>query len=207
MINTAAFPSLPSISSNWTNIMKDASTQNATHCLPSGLDPTIIAGYEAQKPSLVDLLSSTEVGSYELLNSNIGLLAVSAMHPFYRGSVHILSINPLQQPVIDRRYCTNPLGCQILVEALLFNNKIVNTSSKKILQAAPYSPLFQNSTAETLIPAIRSGIRTEFHGSGTTSMMPLDLEVVVDPHLRVCGTKIFRIADAGVIPLISAAHL
>ena len=187
--------------------MHDASTQNATQYLTMGLDSTIIAGYEAQKTILVDLLSSTEVGSYELLNDNLGLLAVSVMHPFSRGSVHIQSTNPLQQPLIDPRYCANPLDCQVLVEALLFNNKLVNTPSMKLLQPTPYSPFFQNATAETLMPVIRSGIRTEFHGSGSTSMMPLDLGGVVDTHLRVYGTKNLRVVDAGIIPLVPAAHL
>ena len=57
------------------------------------------------------------------------------------------------------------------------------------------------------MPAIRSGVRTEFHSSGTTSMMPLKLGGVVDTHLRVYGTKNLRIVDAGIIPLVPAAHL
>ena len=89
-------------------------------------------------------LSSTEVGSYELLNDNIGLLAVSAMHPFSREKVHIQSTNPLQQPLIDPRYCVNPLDCQVLVEALLFINKLVNTPLMRLLQLISYSPFFQN---------------------------------------------------------------
>jgi choline dehydrogenase-like flavoprotein len=52
------------------------------------------------------------------------------------------------------------------------------------------------------MPAIRSGVRTEFHGSGTTSMMPLELGGVVDTHLRVYGTKNLRIVDAGIVPLV-----
>jgi choline dehydrogenase len=188
-------------------MMADASTQNATQYLVPGLDPTIIAGYSAQKTLLVDLLSSLEVGSYELLNDNVGLLAVSAMHPFSRGSVHIQSTNPLQQPLIDPRYCANPLDCQILVEGLLFNNRLVNTASMQLLQPTPYSPFFQNATAETLMPAIRSGVRTEFHGTGSTSMLPRELGGVVDTHLRVYGAKNLRIVDAGIIPLVPAAHL
>ena len=128
-INTVAFPSLQSISPNWMNMMADASTQNAIQYLPVGLDPTIIAGYAAQKLLLVDLLNSENVGAYELLNDNEGLLAVSAMHPFSRGSVHIQSTNPLQQPSIDLCYCSNPLDCQVLVERFLFNNRLVATQS------------------------------------------------------------------------------
>ena len=188
-------------------MIADASTPKTTQYLLSGLDPTILAGYQAQKTILVDLLSSTEVGSYELLNDNIGLLAVSAMHPFSRGNVHIQSTNPLQQPLIDPRYCANPLDCPILVEALLFNNRLVNTTSMKLLQPTPYNPFLQNATAESLMLAIRNGVRTEFHGTGSTSMMPLELGGVVDTHLRVYGTKNLRIVDAGIMPLVPTAHL
>ncbi len=187
--------------------MSDASNQAATQHLLPGLDPTIIAGYEAQKTILVDLLSRIDVAAYEILNDNIGLLAVATMHTFSRGSVHINSTNPLLQPAIDPRYCSNPLDCQILVEALLFNNQLVNTSSMKLLEPGPYYPFFPDATAETLMPAIQTGIRTEFHGTGSTSMLPINLGGVVDTHLRVYGTKNLRIVDAGIMPLIPAAHL
>lgn len=77
----------------------------------------------------------------------------------------------------------------------------------RLLDPSPYEPFFPNATSETLMPAIMSGIRTEFHAAGTTSMMPLDLGGVVDTHLKVYGTKNLRIVDAGIFPLVPAAHL
>ncbi|KAK2627695.1 hypothetical protein QTJ16_002341 [Diplocarpon rosae] len=206
-INTIAIPSLPAVSNNWTNMVADASTQNTTQYLIPGLDRTIIAGFEAQKRILVDFLSRDDVGAYEILNDNVGLLAVAAMHTFSRGSVHIQSPRSFDQPAIDPRYCSNPIDCQIIVEGLLFNNRLVRTNSMKILDIDPYYPFFQNATPESLMPAIHSGIRTEFHGTGTTSMMPLELGGVVDTHLRVYRTKNLRIVDAGIFPLVPAAHL
>lgn len=188
-------------------MIADVKSRAATQDLLPGLDATIIAGYEAQKTILVDLLSRTDVGSYEILNDNIGLLAVAAMHPFSRGSVHISSTNPFLQPTIDPRYCSDPFDCQVLVEALLFNNQLINTTPMQSLQPAPYAPFFSDATPETLMPAIQTGLRTEFHGSGSTSMLPLDLGGVVDTHLRVYGTKNLRIVDAGIMPLVPAAHL
>jgi choline dehydrogenase len=188
-------------------MIADASNQTVTQHLLPGLDATIIAGYETQKTILVDLLSRTDVGAYEILNDNIGLLAVATMHPFSRGSVHINSTNPFLQPLIDPRYCSNPLDCQILVEALLFNNQLVNTTSMRLLEPGPYSPFLPDATAQTLMPAIQAGLRTEFHGTGSTSMLPLNLGGVVDTHLRVYGTKNLRIVDAGIFPLVPAAHL
>jgi choline dehydrogenase len=171
-------------------MMDDASNQKATQYLVSRLDATVVAGYDSQKAILVNLLRRTNVSVCEILNDNVGLLAVAAMHPFSRGSIHIQSTDPLLQPLIDPRYCSNPLDCQVLV-----------------LQPTPYYPFLQDATVDTLMPAIRSDIRTEFHGSGATSMLPLAQGGVVDIHIRVYGTKNLRIVDAGIIPLVPASHL
>jgi choline dehydrogenase len=188
-------------------MMDDASNQKATQYLVSRLDATVVAGYDSQKAILVNLLRRTNVSVCEILNDNVGLLAVAAMHPFSRGSIHIQSTDPLLQPLIDPRYCSNPLDCQVLVEGFLFNNQLVNTTSMKFLQPTPYYPFLQDATVDTLMPAIKSGIRTEFHRSGATSMLPLEQGGVVDTHLRVYGTKNLRIVDAGIIPLVPASHL
>lgn len=112
-------------------MIADASSQNASKYLLPNLDPTIVAGFNAQRKQLAQLLSRTDVGAYEILSDNIGLLSVATMHPFSRGSVHVQSQNPFTQPLIDPRYCANPLDCQILAEALLFNNRLLNTRSAK----------------------------------------------------------------------------
>jgi choline dehydrogenase-like flavoprotein len=187
-------------------MMADASNQNTTQYLVSSLDPTVVAGYEFWKAIFVNLLGRTDVGACGILNDNIGLLAVTEMHPFSRGSIHIQSRNSFLHPLIDPRYCPNPLDCHVLVKELLFSNQLVNTTSMKLLQLTPYYPFFQEATVDALMPAIKSGIRTEFHRSGATSMQPLEHGVVVDTHLLVYGTKNLGIIDAGIIALVPAAH-
>lgn len=54
--------------------MNDAVDQNASRYLLAGLDSTLLAGYEAQKAILAGFLSRTDVGAYEIMNDNIGLL-------------------------------------------------------------------------------------------------------------------------------------
>lgn len=82
--------------------MADASNQSTTQHLLPNLDPTVVAGYSAQKAILVELLSSTDVGAYEILNDTVSLLSVAAMHPFSRGSVQfsqrILTCSPSRIP-------------------------------------------------------------------------------------------------------------
>lgn len=206
-INTVAFPSLSSITDRYDQILAAAAFANSTAYLIPGLDPTIIAGYEVQKNILVRLLGSRQVGAYELLNNNYGLLAVSAMHPFSRGNIIINSKNPFEAPLIDPRWCSNPIDCEILVEALLFNNKLINTTWMRDLHPAQLPPFVQGISLGVLLETIHSNLRTEFHGTGATSMMPLELGGVVDSSLLVYGTINLRVVDAGIIPLVPAAHL
>lgn len=128
------------------------------------------------------------------------------MHPFSRGFVEINSINPFQAPTIDPRYGSNPTDLQILMEALLFNRRILATPPMLELQPAQFVPPV-DADEDALMQVIANGIRTEFHPSGTCAMLPREQGGVVDPHLRVYGTQNLRVADAGIFPIVPAAHL
>lgn len=128
------------------------------------------------------------------------------MHPFSRGTCSIKSTNPFEPPLIDPRWLSNPVDRQILVEALLFNRKLLATPPMLELQPAQFVPPIE-ADESALNQIINGGIRTEFHPSGTCAMLPLDKGGVVDPHLRVWGTENLRIVDASIFPLVPAAHL
>lgn len=74
------------------------------------------------------------------------------------------------------------------------------------LQPAEFVPTREANDSD-ILATVKNGIRTEFHPSGTLAMLPLEQGGVVDPHLRVWGTQNLRIVDAGIFPLIPAAHL
>ena len=128
------------------------------------------------------------------------------MHPFSRGTCHITSSDPFQPPAIDPRWGSNPIDIQILVEALRFNREILATPEMSELEPAQFVPTV-DADDNSLVDTIKNGIRTEFHPSGTCAMLPQDLGGVVDPHLRVYGMQNLRVVDAGVFPLIPAAHM
>ena len=184
--NGLAFNPLPLISNNSVIILSNASYQDPTDYLVAGLDPTIIAGFTAQKQSLVTRLAQTTVAAYEIINNNAGSLTVSVMHPFSRGTCYIQSADPFQPPAIDPRWLTNPVDRQVLIEALLFNRQILATPPMLELQAAQFVPPV-DADEDALNQVINNGLRTEFHPSGTLAMLPLELGGVVDSHLRVWG--------------------
>ena len=165
-----------------------------------------MAGFIRQKQSLVQRLARRNIAAYEIINNNAGSLTLAVMHPFSRGTCTINSANPFEPPVIDPRWLTNPVDRQILHAALLFNRQILATPSMSLLQAAQFVPP-PDADNEALNQIINNGIRTEFHPSGTCAMLPLENGGVVDPHLRVYGTQNLRVVDAGIFPMIPAAHL
>ncbi|KAL8973972.1 MAG: hypothetical protein Q9197_001785 [Variospora fuerteventurae] len=204
--NALAFNPLPLISNNSASILSGASDQDPTAYLPAGLDPTIVAGYTLQKQSLVRRLAETTVASYEIINNNAGSLTVAVMHPFSRGQCYIRSADPFEPPSIDPRWLTNPVDRQVLIEALLFNRQILATPAMLPLSPAQFVPTV-DADEDTINAIINTGIRTEFHPSGTCAMLPLEQGGVVDPQLRVYGTQNLRVVDAGIFPMIPAAHL
>lgn len=194
------------ISNNSFAILSNASSQGATDYLLPGLDRTVIAGFQAQKNSLVTRLGTTTSAAYEIINNNAGSLTVAVMHPLSRGVCYINSPDPFEPPMIDPRWLSNPTDRAILIEALRFNRQILAAPSMLLLEAAQFVPP-ANADEDALNQVINNGIRTEFHPSGTLAMLPLDMGGVVDSTLLVYGTQNLRVVDASIFPLVPAAHL
>jgi choline dehydrogenase-like flavoprotein len=53
---------------------------------------------------------------------------------------------------------------------------------------------------------VKKTMTTVHHVIGSTSMLPLDKGGVVDPQLKVYGTRNVRIVDLGIVPLHFSAH-
>ncbi|KAI9858036.1 MAG: hypothetical protein M1824_004502 [Vezdaea acicularis] len=204
--NGLAFPALTAISSRAADVITSVTNQDPSTYLVADVDPTVLSGFTAQKNILIKLLGSATSAAYEIINNNVGSLTVSIMHPFSRGTCHITSSDPFQPPAIDPRWGSNPIDIQILVEALRFNREILATPEMSELEPAQFVPTV-DADDNSLVDTIKNGIRTEFHPSGTCAMLPQDLGGVVDPHLRVYGMQNLRVVDAGVFPLIPAAHM
>jgi len=205
-IDGVAFPALPAIVNGSTAIVDMASTQSPQQFLPATTDSTIIAGFARQLPMLIEALASNVRASYELINANSGVLTVSNMRPFSRGTVTLNSSQPFDPPIIDPRYLSNPIDAEVLLAAIRFNERLVTSSILTELNPVQILPAANASDAE-ILDYIRSKVQTEYHPAGTCAMMPLELGGVVSPELLVYGTSNLRVVDSSIIPMLPAAHL
>ncbi|KAI2601722.1 putative GMC oxidoreductase [Hypoxylon sp. NC1633] len=209
MVNAVALPALGWVTDRLQEWLDEAA--NTTGNLPASYDSTLREGYVAQQRELISLLARTDTPVYEVMSTSWGQLAVSSMQPFSRGTIQAKSPSIFENssPIVDPRYCSHPIDCEVLLLGVAFNDQLIQTPPMAALMPVPPPgfgiPDARNKTA--LGEAMRKRITSGFHPSGTTSLLPRDLGGVVDPSLKVYGTQNLRVVDAGIIPLIPGAHI
>ncbi|KAH8099870.1 GMC oxidoreductase [Cristinia sonorae] len=127
-------------------------------------------------------------------------------HPFSRGTIHARSKDPLEQPDIDPHYFESPFDLELLVEHIKFIRKLAQTEPLKSGLVCEIDPGPNATSDEDIGNYIKDTCITCFHAVGSLSMLPRDKNGVVDPQLKVYGTKNVRVADLSIVPLHVAAH-
>ncbi|KAI0888710.1 GMC oxidoreductase [Annulohypoxylon maeteangense] len=208
MVDIIALPALSWVTDDLQEWLDEA--MNTTNNLPLFYDETLHAGYLAQRDEVISMLARTDTPAYEVMSTSWGQLGVSAMQPLSRGTVLAKSSSMFEnQPIIDPRFCSHSIDCKLLLLALGFNDQLIQTSPMAaLIPVAPPGFGIADARNQTMVDeAMRSIITSGFHLSGTTSMLPIDLGGVVDSSLTVYGTRNLRVVDAGIIPLLPAAHI
>ncbi|KAJ5771124.1 uncharacterized protein N7511_003175 [Penicillium nucicola] len=173
---------------------------------------SVIAGYETIYNTTVKTIFNSPIGQIELLlmnsdaNGDIGISA-ALQHPYSHGRIYINSSNPIDYPVIDPNYLTNPADMELLLQGLKL--------ARQLGQTSPLADSLTNETAPgTAIKSdddwmdwIRKEASTEFHPSSSCAMLPRSKGGVVDAKLRVYGLSNVRVADASVPPIALSTHL
>ncbi|KIJ24846.1 GMC oxidoreductase, partial [Sphaerobolus stellatus SS14] len=146
---------------------------------------------------------------------------VFVQHPFSRGSIHCKTNDPFQSPDIDPNgsflcFCLPNIlngicvDLGILVEQIKFVRKLVEIDPLKSLIIREIEPGPERESNEDIrgfVSKHKLFIRLFIsHACGSCSMLPREKNGVVDPTLKVYGTRNLRIADLSIIPLQPLGH-
>lgn len=146
--------------------------------------------------------------------TNYFSVALLSTHPLSRGSVHITSGSDSSTygVAVDPGYLSHPLDIEIFarnlryLETLLASEPLssqLKSGGKRNITAGPAGSFADLDKGRDYVRETGLGGN---HFVGSCSMMPRDMGGVVDPKLRVYGTRNLRVCDASVIPLIPRAN-
>jgi choline dehydrogenase len=126
-------------------------------------------------------------------------------HPASRGHVRIRSADPLEQPEIAPNYLTEEIDRKTMVEGVKMLREIHSRPAFRQLWDREVLPGAEAQSDAEILDFVRGHGGTVFHPVGTCRMGSDDM-AVVDPDLRVRGLLGLRVADASVMPTITAAN-
>lgn len=165
-------------------------------------------GYNQTYTTTLDLIKNG-ITTVELIYSlTFGNIQVQAamQHPFSRGSVLITSDNAFDYPAIDPRYLEQSADMTMLLAGFKLARKVGSSAPHNNYIGTEQHPGSAVTSDDDWMNFIRGAVMTEFHPSGTASLLPRELGGVVDQNLLVYGTSNLRVIDASIIPIAMSAH-
>ena len=126
--------------------------------------------------------------------------------PDSRGSVSIVSADPLAAPRIQANYLTQEIDRRTLADGIrMLRDIYAQPAFRDLVEAAVLPDAGHSSEADLLRFACEHG-STVFHPSGTCRMGS-DGAAVVSPELKVNGVSRLRVIDASVMPRMTSANI
>ena len=116
-----------------------------------------------------------------------------------RGTVRLLSASPLEHPLIDPRYLSDPRDMKRCVWAVKFAREIGRNRAMGDWYSHELQPGKNVRSDQEIEAYVRSTAMTCYHYSGTCRMGTGN-HSVVDPFLKVNGIENLRVIDASIIP-------
>ena len=136
------------------------------------------------------------------------------LHPRSRGTVRLDKESPLNPPLIDPNYLSDPLDVEVLLKGIQFSQRIANSSAFDVFNSrgafqtvANVGSVHPPGSDDYWREYIRCLTLTQYHPVGTCKMGAVDdPTTVVDPRLRVRGVKNLRVVDASVMPEVTSGN-
>lgn len=189
-------------------MIQEAAAVDLAPILPAGADPTILAGWRAQRDLILTQYASPQETVQEVAFGGGNTVPIAMLKPLSRGSILINSADPLAPPVFDYGTFKHPTDLAIAVQALKKTREWMASGPMQEVGATEKYPGTRNVTTDEQIAAsIRTfASSTWAHPVGTLSMMKREYGGVVDSKLCVYGVRGLRVVDASIMPMIPATH-
>jgi len=126
------------------------------------------------------------------------------IYPKSRGTLRLASGDPMEAPLIDFRYLTDPADLEVLAEGSEMVREIMAGAAFAGSVKSEIHPGVDHQGAD-LRREILNRATSVYHGVGTCRM-GVDERAVVGPDLKVRGIEGLRVADASIMPSITGGN-
>lgn len=132
-------------------------------------------------------------------------LGVFQMYPESRGSVHIRSSDPAEDPVIHANYLSHPADVEAVLRGLHFVRHVATQPALAPFVVREVRPGPEAISDEALLDYAKSTAQTSWHPISTCRMGRGDHDVV-DFRLRVHGCEALRVIDSSIMPTMPTTN-
>ena len=132
-------------------------------------------------------------------------VAVSLADPESRGEVMATSPDPLVYPALRPNYLATSRDLETLIEGVRIARRIFDAPAFAPYKVEELQPGADQTEPASIEAFIRQNCTTLYHIVGTCRMGE-DPQAVVDSRLRVHGLDGLRVADASVMPTVTAGN-
>ena len=131
--------------------------------------------------------------------------SVCQLRPESRGTVRLMSRDPMQAPSIRANYLDTELDRRYAIDSLKYARRLASTAALRPYISEEYRPGASARSDDELLEFARKYAQTIFHPSGTCKMGS-DPMAVVDPRLRVRGIAGLRVVDCSIMPTLVSGN-
>ncbi|KAJ7064426.1 GMC oxidoreductase-domain-containing protein [Mycena belliarum] len=199
-----AYPAIPDLMGTdagaWASGI-DLDAALTTAVAAAEMDSTVQAGVKAQFAILKEWAASSSIGQVELIFNMFGGVAgqisiqFCLQHAFSRGYVRATSASVFDYPDINPNYLSISADADIMRAAIKLSRSIIATAPLSGVVKSETGPGPAVTADADLDSYIAKNSGTEYHPTGTNSMLPLAYGGVVDTRLMVYGTTNLRVVD------------